>query len=182
MIFPERNFLLKDGRTGTLRAAQPEDAEFMLDYLRVTAGETPYLLREPDEVDMTVEQEADLLRTMRDNPRALMLLVLVDGDCAGCCSVMPVGTRSRVLHRCGFAIALYEKYCGQGLGHTLLQTAMDAAKAVGYEQGELSVVCGNDRALRLYERLGFTRCGLLPRTLKYKDGHYADEILMVKTL
>ena len=131
---------------------------------------------------MTVEQEADFLRTMRDNPRALMLLVLVDGDCAGCCSVMPVGTRSRVLHRCGFAIALYEKYCGQGLGHTLLQTAMDAAKAVGYEQGELSVVCGNDRALRLYERLGFTRCGLLPRTLKYKDGHYADEILMVKTL
>ena len=182
MIFPERNFLLKDGRTGTLRAAQPEDAEFMLDYLRVTAGETPYLLREPDEVDMTVEQEADFLRTMRDNPRALMLLVLVDGDCAGCCSVMPVGTRSRVLHRCGFAIALYEKYCGQGLGHTLLQTAMDAAKAAGYEQGELSVVCGNDRALRLYERLGFTRCGLLPRTLKYKDGRYADEILMVKTL
>lgn len=182
MIFPEQRFRLKDGRTCALRAAQPEDAEAMLDYLRTTAGETPYLLREPDEVDMTVEQEADFLRTMRDNPRALMLLVLVDGDCAGCCSVMPVGTRSRVLHRCGFAIALYEKYCGQGLGHTLLQTAMDAAKAAGYEQGELSVVCGNDRALRLYTHLGFERCGTLPHTLKYRDGRYADEILMVKTL
>ena len=182
MIFPEQRFRLKDGRTCALRAAQPEDAAAMLEYLRVTAGETPYLLREPDEVDMSTEQEADFIRGMRDNPRALMLLALVDGDCAGCCSVMPIGTRSRVRHRCEVAIALYQKYCGLGLGRTLLQTAVDTAKTIGYEQAELSVVRGNDRALRLYAHLGFERCGTLPHTLKYRDGRYADEILMVKML
>ena len=75
MIFPEQRFRLKDGRTCALRAAQPEDAEAMLDYLRTTAGETPYLLREPEEVTMTIEAERAFLKNSLDDPRALMLTV-----------------------------------------------------------------------------------------------------------
>ena len=41
MIFPEQRFRLKDGRTCTLRAAQPEDAEAML--ATVETGMVPKL-------------------------------------------------------------------------------------------------------------------------------------------
>lgn len=127
MIFPEQRFRLKDGRTCALRAAQPEDAEAMLDYLRTTAGETPYLLREPEEVTMTIEAERAFLKNSLDDPRALMLTVWVDGQLAGNGSLSPVGSVSRVRHRCSLGIAFYQKYCGLGLGRIVLEALEDAA-------------------------------------------------------
>ena len=47
---------------------------------------------------------------------------------------------------------------------------------------ELEVIDGNDRALRLYERLGFVQTGRTPRAFRYDDGSYRDEIQMVLRL
>ena len=46
-LSPE-NVSLKNGKTAVLRAAEPDDALEMIDYLKNTAGETPFLLRYPD--------------------------------------------------------------------------------------------------------------------------------------
>ncbi len=182
MIFPEQRFRLKDGRTCTLRAAQPEDAEAMLDYLRTTAGETPYLLREPEEVTMTIEAERAFLKNSLDDPRALMLTVWVDGQLAGNGSLSPVGSVSRVRHRCSLGIAFYQKYCGLGLGRIVLEALEDAARRMGFGQIELGVFSRNGRAKRLYEKMGFVCCGTTPSAVRYKDGSYDDEIMMVKRL
>lgn len=45
----------KLNRTVTLRSAETEDAEALLRYIKITAGETPFLIREPDEVTLTLE-------------------------------------------------------------------------------------------------------------------------------
>ena len=50
MRFPEKEILLKDGRKCILRPAGPDDAADMIEYMKVTAAETPWLLRYPDEV------------------------------------------------------------------------------------------------------------------------------------
>ena len=55
-------------------------------------------------------------------------------------------------------------------------------KEQGYEQAELTVVEGNDRAYHLYESLGFKECGRVPNANKYDDGTYSDDILMVLSL
>ena len=44
------------------------------------------------------------------------------------------------------------------------------------------MVADNQAAVALYEKLGFVRCGTLPRNMKYADGHYADVYWMVKYL
>ena len=129
MIFPEQRFRLKDGRTCALRAAQPEDAEAMLDYLRTTAAETPYLLREPEEVTMTIEAERAFLKNSLDDPRALMLTVWVDGQLAGNGSLSPVGSVSRVRHRCSLGIAFYQKYCGLGRGRRTRRAAWASGRS-----------------------------------------------------
>lgn len=172
----------KRGRAVTLRSAAPGDAEAMLRYLRVTAGETPYLLRNSDEVQMTAEQEAEFLRQREEAPRDLMLLAEVDGQLAGSCAVMSLGRYRRCGHRCGLAIALYREFWGAGVGELLLSAALEEAKALGYEQAELEVVSGNRAAVALYEKLGFIRCGVRPRSIKYDDGSYADEDWMIKLL
>ena len=51
-----------------------------------------------------------------------------------------------------------------------------------YEQVELEVVDGNNRAKNLYERFGFRETGRNFRALKYDDGSYRDEYKMVKIL
>lgn len=40
----------KKGREIILRSAEESDAENLIDYLKTTAAETPFLIREPDEI------------------------------------------------------------------------------------------------------------------------------------
>lgn len=182
MYFPEKEVKLKDGRVAVLRNARVEDAADCLEYLRVTATETPFLLREPEENDMTLDMEEAFLRARLEDPHTLMLIARVDGEYAGNCGLVSMGNNLRVCHRCGMGIALYQKFCNNGLGRILIENVVEVAEKLGYEQMELEVVEGNDRAKHVYESLGFKPFGVRPHALKYKDGMYANEILMVKTL
>lgn len=182
MIFEEKRITLKDGRTCTLRAADAPDAAAMIDCLRTVSGETPFLARNADEVAYTLEAEASILTGKRSNPREFMMVAEVDGVIAGNCGVGSKGGRRRVVHRCGFGIALKAAYWHLGIGSAMMAYAISLAKAMSYEQMELEVVDGNDRAMRLYEHFGFRTTGTNPRALKYDDGSYRDEHQMVKLL
>src|ERR1035437_9182221 len=47
-------------------------------------------------------------------------------------------------------------YQGRGLGRCLMATSMQALRARRYTKVSLTVTSGNERAVRLYEKLGFT--------------------------
>lgn len=182
MIFEEKKVNLKDGRTCTLRSVEARDAEDMIEYLRIVSLETPFLLRNEDEVTYTVEAEKQLLENKRNNPREIMMVAEVEGIIAGNCGIVSNGNLRRVYHRCGFAIALKEHYWHIGIGSAMMEYAFYLANKMGYEQVELEVVDGNNRAKRLYERFGFRETGKNFRALKYDDGSYRDEYKMVKIL
>ena len=95
---------------------------------------------------------------------------------------MSVGTSTRYEHRCTIAIALYKDYCGRGIGRLMLETVLSEAKKLGYGQAELEVVTENYGAIALYEAVGFVKCGLLPNSMKYRDGSTVDSYWMVKEL
>ena len=44
MFFPDKDIVLKDGRTATLRNAVRSDAGKMIEFMKITAAETDYLL------------------------------------------------------------------------------------------------------------------------------------------
>lgn len=172
----------KLGREIVLRSAGEEDAQTLIDYLRVTSAESPYLIREPEEVTLTLEQERAFLRSVQDSDRELMLLAFLDGAHAGNCSLMSAGSFSRYRHRCSVGIALYKAYWGCGIGRLMMETVLDEAKKLGYEQAELEVAAGNEPAIALYKSLGFQVYGRLPNNMKYQDGTYADMYWMMKKL
>ena len=172
----------KLGREVVLRNAEVSDAEDLIDYLKTTAAETPYLIREPEEITLSVEQEAKFLQMKIDDPRDLMLIATVDGKHVGNCSLMSIGSFHRYQHRCDVAIALYQEYCGSGIGGMMLKTVLEVAKNCGYEQAELEVIDGNKNAIALYKKLGFEEYGRFPNNMKYRDGRYADALWMMKTL
>ena len=182
MRFEEKIYSDKNGNEFILRNAEAGDASDLIRYLKVTAGETPYLVREPEEISITEEQEQKFLQSRIDAERELMLVAIVDGKHAGNCSLMSVGGANRYRHRCNVAIALYREYCGRGIGKVMLETILETAKALGYEQAELEVIADNKPAIALYEKLGFIKYGTFPDNMKYKDGNYADTYWMMKKL
>ena len=146
MRFPERIITLKDGRTCLLRPTAPEDSEAMLVYMRKTAGETPYLLRYPDEVNYTLEGEREILASIRENPGSVMMVAVVEGKVAGNCSINAIGNKRKILHRCSMAIALYKEYWGLGIGTAMIEYLTELARQIGYEQIDLEVVAANEQA------------------------------------
>ncbi|MBD5161985.1 MAG: GNAT family N-acetyltransferase [Oscillibacter sp.] len=178
----EKMVLLKNGRTYLLRLAEEGDAEMLLDYLKATSAETPYMIREPEEVRTSVEEEVEFIRRNREDPRALHLLAFVDGVFAGSCSFAPKSERVRMRHRCNVGISLYRESWGMGVGTALMSEILAGARSAGYEQAELDVVSTNAPAVGLYQKLGFEVTGTIPRAFKYRDGSYADFLFMVKKL
>lgn len=182
MIFEPRKIQTKDGHEVILRNADENDAVALLHYLKTTAGETRFLLREPEEITITLEQQEAFLRGKKESERELMLIAELDGEHVGNCSVASLGNCQRYQHRCSVAIALYQKYCGLGIGKQMLGTVLEVAKGFGYEQAELEVVTTNAPAIHLYQSLGFEIYGELKHSMKYKDGTYADDYMMRKLL
>lgn len=180
MKFEDRQIILKDGRTCILTPTVAKYAEEMIDYLKDTAGESEFLLRYPDEINYTVDGEIDILNQFYEDERTIMMLALVDGKVAGNGSINSLSGARRLKHRGSLAIALKKEYWGLGIGRAMMDYMTELAHIAGYEQIELGVIEGNDRAKALYEKCGFIECGRNVNAMKYDDGTYRDEILMWK--
>ena len=182
MVFQSTEIRDKRGQIVILRNAEESDAEDLIQYLRVVSAETPFLVREPEDITLTVVQEREFLRGKKESERELMLIAIANGKHIGNCSVMQLGTNRRYAHRCQIGIALYQEFCSRGIGRKMIEVALERAKEAGYEQAELEVIAGNERAISLYKQLGFEEFGVFPDNIKYKDGSYADAVWMMKKL
>ena len=182
MVFPAETLTLRDGRCCTIRSVEPEDADSMLRYMKVMLGETPFLLRTPEEFNYTPEAEAEVLAGRKEDPRSLMLAAVMDGQVIACADVCSHGAKSRVMHRGELGISVRKDYWRQGIGSALMERLIAFAGQIGYEQIELTVESKNHRALALYHRFGFTVYGTRPHGMKYPDGSYDNDCLMVKML
>lgn len=172
----------RNGQKIVLRNAEVSDAPVLIGFLKAVTAETPYLIREPDEVSESLAEEQAFLQQKTDSDRELLLLAFADGQHIGNCALMRAGELRRCAHRCAVAIALRQEYCGMGIGRIMLETVLRIAKETGYAQAELEVMAGNQPAIRLYESLGFQRYGVFPRNTKYSDGTYDDAYWMMKEL
>ena len=79
MDFTPKAIVLKNGMTLTLRAPRVEDAKTLIEYLDVTAGESPYLLREPGEKQMTVEADEGRFEEIMERVRKVC--AKIEPDC-----------------------------------------------------------------------------------------------------
>lgn len=174
--------VLRDGTRCTIRPVEPEDAPAMIRYMKIMLGETPFLVRTPDEFTYTPEEEARILAGRMSDPRSLMLAAELDGEIIACADVCSHGPKRRVMHRAELGISVRKDYWRQGIGSALMERLIAFAGEHGYEQIELTVESRNRRALSLYHRYGFRVYGTRPHGMKYPDGSYDDDYLMVKTL
>ncbi len=74
-------------------------------------------------------------------------------------------------------MGIIASYRGQGLGFRLIDAAMKQARKAGFVRIELGVHADNERAIALYEKVGFIREGVA-RDAVFIDGRYVDTVNM----
>ena len=182
MTYTAETLTFRDGRKYTLRSAEPEDAPLMLKYMKIMLGETPFLLRSPEEFNYTAEDEARELAGRKDDPRSLMLVAEMDGEIIAAADVCSHGAKSRLWHRGEVGISVRKDFWRQGIGSAMMDRLVAFAREAGYEQLELTVESKNIRAINLYLKNGFVVYGTRPHGMKYADGTYENDYLMMKML
>lgn len=181
MIFEEKKITLKDGRTAILKSPCVEDAQKMLNYIKTSCAETDFLMRYPEEWDMTVDGEAAWIECVRSSGNILVITCYVDGEVAGNCEIS-FKSGMKISHRAGIGIALLRDYWNLGIGSAMFCEIINAAKIRGIEIMELKYLEGNERGKALYEKFGFQTVCIRPRAVKLKNGDYKSEIFMQKYL
>lgn len=79
----------------------------------------------------------------------------------------------RCRHICNASYAVSAECRGRHIGEKLVRDSLFHAKRIGFGVIQFNaVVESNTHARHLYERLGFTQLGTIPKGFRMKDGHY----------
>ncbi len=112
--------------------------------------------------------------------RAVCSVAVEDARIVGMCSVRPDGNHRETGHVGVLGVEVREGYRGRGAGEALLRHALEACRG-RFEEVQLSVLPVNDRAQRLYRKLGFAVYGTAPRAFR-RGGKYHDFVLMTRRI
>ena len=78
-------------------------------------------------------------------------------------------------HICNASYAVSSASRGKHIGEKLVLDCLENAKQLGFGVLQFNaVVESNVHARHLYERLGFTQLGTIPKGFRMKDGHYEN--------
>ena len=82
---------------------------------------------------------------------------------------------------CGYVVAAAAQ--GHGVAAAMCEHSQREAQALGYRAMQFNlVVATNERAIRLWRRLGFEVIGTLPGAFRHVREGYVDALVMYKTL
>lgn len=177
MRVASREVTLKNGQKLILSSPLPEEAEVILDYLRILFRESYENMNWPSGHwdHFPVEEEAKVLSDCLNAPKQFMIAARDGERIVGNLGIFPA-TGPFMEHSAKLGIGLISEFHGQGLGLALMRYSMEIAKSVGLHRIELSVRTYNKAGIALYEKTGFQRVGLLKDAV-FIDGTYRDEFL-----
>ena len=172
-----RTFKLKDGRPCTFRLMLEADAEALCAFLPQTHTESDFLNWLPGEFQMTVEQERKFIRETLGNHPAIGVMAEVDGVLVASGGAWS-HPRRRFKHQAECGLSVLKAFWGQGIGRAFMSMFIEWGQAVGLRKLTLRAVADNERAIQLYESVGFVEEARLREDVTRADGTYGDTIVM----
>lgn len=168
---------LKNGSKLIIRRPVAEDAEKMVEYLNIVGGESDNLLFGKGEFRLSVEKEAEYIKTINSDENTLMLLGLIDNNIASVAQISS-SNRKRIAHNAEISISVKRQYWGTGIGSAVMRELIGFAKEHDtIKNVTLGVKASNLNAIKLYEKFGFTKVGRHKNFFNV-NGIFDDEILM----
>jgi len=171
-----KTFKSRKGREVTIRAIESGDVDGLLSYGNSLVAEDTTVLLSGEPLTREYEEKylKETLEKM-EKDKKIHLVAIIDNAIAGSLELRR-GER-RKFHTADVGVSILKEYRDEGIGKECLRTLIEEAKNLGLKLLTLTCFETNDRAIRLYESLGFKKCGLIPETLFYKE-QYENEVIM----
>ena len=158
----------------TIRPIEPRDAEGAA-ALRRMPGVFENTLGLPSE---RVQHSIDGFQRFGPGDH-IFVAVLEDGTVIGCAG-LTVCSNPRMRHVGTVGLYVHTDYQNQGVGTALMKVLLELADNwLMLVRVELEVFADNQRAIHLYEKLGFEKEGLL-RMTTVRSGRYVDDCKMAR--
>jgi len=116
-----------------------------------------------------------------DRGRRVLLAAYADGDLVGTVQVVPAAQPNSPQRGEIVQLLVHRSARRRGIAAQLMDAAEAEARAEGRTLLVLDTVTG-DAAERLYERLGWTKVGVIPNYALYPDGRPCDTTVFFKQL
>lgn len=164
-----------------IREIREGDAEKFLALCHQLDRETQFMLLEPGERLITVEAQRERIKSIhaRDN-RIILIAEGRQGQLVGYLSATG-GDYKRNRHTVYLVIGILQGFAGQGIGTQLFTQVEKWARTRDIHRLELTVMVHNERAVNLYQKMGFEIEGVKKHSLRVND-EYVDEYEMAKLL
>lgn len=171
-----KRITLKNGEHLLIRKVEKEDIDEVMQYMSLIGGESDNLTFGDGEWTGTYEQELNYIENVNTS-NSIMLVAIIDGKIVGSTS-LSAGTRSRVKHTGEMGITVRKAYWNCGIGSLLLGELLNFAKKTKIiRKVNLIVKKDNLNAIRLYEKYGFKKEGLVTREFLV-NGKFYDSVHM----
>ncbi|TWT09864.1 GNAT family N-acetyltransferase [Streptococcus sp. sy004] len=170
----EQEFIIKE--------AEPNDAKALVETLNQIGGESEFITLDEAGILMTTEQMVDFIKHRQESVNQLCLLVKKGSEVVGVLNVTS-DFHERVNHIGDIFIGIKKQYWGYGLGQVLMAETIEWAKQSGViRRLELTVQKRNQRAVHVYEKIGFEIEGVKKRGAKTSTGEFLDVYIMGKMI
>ena len=168
---------LKNGELLILREPLEGDAKDMIEYLNTVGGESDNLLFGKNEFHLTVEQEMEYIKKVRNDSNMHMVLGFINNSIVSIAEIRCL-LRTRISHNSEIAISVKKEYWGNGIGSVVMQELIRFAKNhKDIRNISLGVKASNLNAIRMYEKFGFIKVGVHKNYFNI-NGNYDDEYIM----
>lgn len=160
-----------------IRKATIADAADLIKYCNKVGGESDFLTFGAGEFGLSLKEEENFLKATIDSKYHLALVAVYDKQIIGSLNFR-AGFRKRLSHSGNFGISILKEFWGQGIGEKLICEMFRWIRSnKTIKKINLQVLASNERAIKLYNKLGFKVEGRISNDF-YVNGKYYDSILM----
>lgn len=162
-----------------IRPIESNDAEEFLE-LNKRIDASGFMLHAPGERKTTVDQQKEAIEGVLSEVRSTFFVAESAGNLAGFI-VAFAGKMKRNNHSAYIALGVHDAFYGQGIATSLLERVFEWANEMGISRLELTVIKDNEKAINLYQKMGFQIEGEKIHSLMI-DGQPANEYYMYKLI
>ena len=164
---------LKDKSKMIFRELDLGDGEAVVDYLNKVGGETNFLTFGKEGISYTIQQEKVLLRNMKETKGNYMIGGYLKNKLVTVGSITS-SSKERLKHKADVGISVLKDYWNIGIGSQMMEYLIFLCRKNSFRKIDLIVYENNERAIKLYEKLGFVKEGLLTRDVLIDGVFYSS--------
>jgi RimJ/RimL family protein N-acetyltransferase len=163
-----------------IRAIRESDSEQFILLGKLLDEETQFMMLEPGERILTVEEQTQKIKSVLSQDNQIIFVVEHENQLVGFLEAFG-GNYHRNRHCAYIVTGIRQGFVGQGIGKQLFEALENWAIDHKLHRLELTVMTHNERAIRLYQKIGYKTEGLKQDSL-WVNGKYEDEYYMAKLL